>query len=149
MPKTWILVADSSVARIFVPKGPTGPLVEIESLSHTASRLHDRDLASDKPGRTFDSMGAGRHSKELEVSPKEEEAVRFAEQLASRVNSARAAGEIDGLMVIAAPRFLGLLRQRLDPSTHKIVSFELDRDLTRLGPEEIRSHLPERLEGEG
>jgi protein required for attachment to host cells len=148
VPKTWILVADSSVARIFVAKGPDGPLAEIESLSHTASRLHDRDLASDRPGRTFDSVGAGRHSKELGVSPKEEEAVRFAEQLASRVNAARAANEIDRLMVVAAPRFLGLLRQRLDPPTHKIVAFELDRDLTRMGPEEIRSHLPDRLEGE-
>jgi protein required for attachment to host cells len=65
------------------------------------------------------------------------------------IDSARAAGEIDGLMVVAAPRFLGLLRQRLDPTTHKIVAFELDRDLTRLGAEEIRTHLPERLEGEG
>jgi protein required for attachment to host cells len=143
--KLCVLVADSAVARIFTARGPDGPLNEVESLSHTASRLHERDLASDRPGRTFDSVGGGRHAKELEVSPKEEEAVRFAEQLAERMHAGRTAGEFDRLMVVAAPRFLGLLREKLDPATRALVGFELDKDLTRHIPEEIRSHLPGKL----
>ena len=148
MSKLYVLVADSAVARIFTARGPDGPLNEVESLSHTASRLHERDLASDRPGRTFDSVGGGRHAKELEVSPKEEEAVRFAEQLAERMHAGRTAGEFDRLMVVAAPRYLGLLREKLDPATRALVGFELDKDLTRHIPEEIRSHLPEKLYSE-
>lgn len=141
----WVLVANSSIGRIFNAPTPLGALEEIESFSHTASRAPDRDLSADRPGRTFDSMGAGRHAKEATISPKDEEAVRFAEQLAARLDEARAKGDVDALLLVAAPRFLGLLRQQLDPVTRDIVSLEIDQDLTRLAAEDIRERLPERL----
>ena len=141
----WVLVANSSIARIFSAPAALGGLNEIESYSHSASRALDQELNADRPGRTFDSMGSGRHAKEATVSPKEEEAVRFAEQLAARLDEARAKGDLDALMIVAAPRFLGLLRQKLDPVTRDIVSLEIDQDLTRLAAKEIRKRLPERL----
>lgn len=44
---------------------------ELEGLKHPASRAHERDLISDRPGRSFDSFGSGRHAMEEEVSLKQ------------------------------------------------------------------------------
>jgi hypothetical protein len=49
MKATLIVVADQSRARIFKTEISAAPLVEIETLTHTEGRLHDRDLTSDLP----------------------------------------------------------------------------------------------------
>jgi protein required for attachment to host cells len=46
---------------------------------------------------------------------------------------------------VAAPAFLGILRERLDASTRERVMLEVDKNLVQHGPAEIRAHLPERL----
>ena len=48
MPVTWIVVADSSRARIFSKNGRT-PLREEAGFIHPESRLHEQDLTSDAP----------------------------------------------------------------------------------------------------
>lgn len=141
----WVLVADSAVGRIFRAPTSSGNLEEFESLTHSASRLHGRELGSDRPGRTYDRVGGGRHATEPRTDPTEVESARFAEQLASRLNAARAGGEFQRLMLVAAPHFLGMLRKNLDPATRASVTLELDQDLTRFSPDEIRKHLPDHL----
>ena len=79
------------------------------------------------------------------MDPKENEAIKFAIEIANRLNAARARGEFDRLGLVAAPAFLGLLRERLSPETRAIVEFEVDKDLLHLPPQEIRDRLPERL----
>lgn len=145
MSNTWVLVANSSLARILAAPTATGGLEELECLSHPASRLRDQDIASDRPGRTFDSLGPGRHGKAPEVTPREQEAIRFAEQVAARLRAAHAAGDFDRLAIVAAPRFLGLLRERLDPQVGKAIVETLDKDLGMLSPAQIRARLPARL----
>lgn len=145
MRKMWILVADKAKARIFLAEKPLGPITELEALVHPESRLHARDLVSDAPGRTFDRSGEGRHAKEPNVDPKETEAIKFAIEIADRLEAARVRGEFDRLGLVAAPEFLGLLRERLGPETRALVEFEIDKDLMHLRPQEIRARLPERL----
>ena len=145
MPNMWVLVANSAQARILTAASPSGALEEFECLAHPASRLRDQDIASDRPGRTFDRYGPGRHGKAPEVTPREEEAVRFAEQVAARLRQAHATGEFDRLTIVAAPHFLGLLRERLGPQVSKAVVETLDKDFATLAPAEIRARLPERL----
>ena len=82
---------------------------------------------------------------ENEVGPKDQEAVRFAEQLAARLNDARAAGEFDQVILVAGPRFLGLLRERLGPQVENVVASTVDKDLAKLSLPEVRRRLPERL----
>lgn len=145
MSQMWVVVANTAVARILSAAGPTEPLVERECLSHTAGRLLDRQMVSDRPGRAFDSHGPGRHSMEPRVGPKEEEAIRFAEQVASKLRHAHAAHEFEHLAIVAAPRFLGLLRERIGPAVTRSLTETLDKDLAMLSPEEIRARLPEKL----
>jgi protein required for attachment to host cells len=131
------------MARVFVVPGNGDPMRELEAFAHPEARLAVRDLTSDLPGRAFDSMGSGRHGMQSKVGPKEQEAINFARFVADRIESARTGHEFDRLVLVAAPAFLGRLRTALDDPTRRLVDGELDLDLTRLPPDEIRKRLPE------
>jgi protein required for attachment to host cells len=145
MPATWVLVADSSAARIFDAPSPTGALEEIASYAHAEGRMHERDMRTDEPGVTHDSAGYAKHGMEPKVKPKEQEAIGFARFLADRLESARSKSEIDRIILVAPPEFLGHLRNVLDDDARKIVDGEYNLNLVKLRPDEIRKHLPEKL----
>lgn len=142
---TWVVVADQARARVFSASDQRGPLEEIEDLANPEGRLHDRDLNADSPGRAFDTMGEGRHAMGKHHSPKEQEAIRFAHQVGERLASGLHDGAYRYLIISAAPRFLGLLREALPEDVAKHVVLELHKELTSLERDEIRAHLPERL----
>ncbi|HEY9032471.1 MAG TPA: host attachment protein [Pseudomonadales bacterium] len=136
-----VLVAESSRARLFHWQSKD-VLHEIDSFSHPASRLHEQDLASDKPGRTYDSAGAGRHAEQPPTDAKTHEAQVFARQLAERLESSRTHQDFDQLIVIAAPHFLGQLRHSMGAALQQTVIHELDKNLVQQPLDEILQHLP-------
>ena len=71
MSKHWIVVADQSKARVFTVDDPRGELRELEHLEHLAGSDQAQTLGSDRPGRSFDSSGQGRHAMGTSVEPKE------------------------------------------------------------------------------
>lgn len=143
MEKTWIVVADASRARLLVRTGKGGSLEEPEDLVHPEGRMPDRDIVSDRPGRSFDSAGEGRHAMEPRTDPGQEAAQEFAREVADVLEGHRAKGDFQRLILIAAPRFLGMLRDHLGKDTRRLVDGELDKDLVRADLEEILRHLPE------
>jgi protein required for attachment to host cells len=140
---TWVIVAESSRARVFETAKSRQDLKEIESFSHPESRLHDRDLTSDLPGRAFDSQGQNRHSMEQPVDPKEKEVISFARQLSHYLETARTNNEFQHLGLVAPPEMLGILRETLSSETSKLLAFEVGKNLVKLPEKEISSHLPE------
>ena len=143
MTETWLVVADSSRARIFVATGGWDSLRERTDLVHPSARASDRDLTSDAPGRSFDIVGAGRHAMEPRSDPKEHEAAVFAKELAAEIEAARLRNEIDSLVIMAAPRFLGLLNGELSDATHELEVSLIHKNLVKCSLEEIRKHLPD------
>lgn len=144
MKSTWILVADNSRARIFTAETPSSPLEEIDDLSHSEGRLHDREMTTDLPGK-IKSAGAGGHTFEQPTDPKKHEAEVFAHGVANYLEDAHNANKFRQLLIVAEPSFLGLLRNQLSEQIKKSVSFELDKNLTKHSAEDIRQHLPEHL----
>lgn len=144
MKSTWILVADNSRARVFTTETPSSPLEEIDDLSHSEGRLHDREITTDLPGK-IKSAGAGGHTFEQPTDPKKHEADVFAHSVANYLEDAHNANKFRQLLIVAEPSFLGLLRNQLSEQIKKSVSFELDKNLTKHGAEDIRQHLPEHL----
>ncbi|MDD4905583.1 MAG: host attachment protein [Methylobacter tundripaludum] len=144
MKLTWILVADSTRARIFTADTPSSPLEEIEDFSHTEGRLHDREITSDLPGK-IKSAGAGGHTFEQPTDPKKHEADVFAHRVAQYLEDAHNANRFDQLLIVAGPAFLGLLRNQLPEQVKKQVRFELDKEITLLSAADIRQHLPQYL----
>lgn len=145
MKKVWVVVANRAIARVLQAETPLGPLTPLEIIEHPEGRMHDRELVTDRPGRTFDRFGPHRHAADPDVEPGEHEAQRFAIMLVERLRQARATGRCDRLILVAPPKFLGRLRAHLDAPTQRAVVLEVDKDLAHLEPEQIRPHLPERL----
>ena len=139
---TWVVVAESSRAKIFSLEKIKGPMDEILSLDHPDSRAHEQELTSDLPGRAFDSGGQGRHALSTSVEPKQQETIAFAKQIADHLDTHRKAGDYDKLIIFAAPAFLGLLRERMNDPTNKLVVFESNKNLVQLSTDKIREHIP-------
>jgi protein required for attachment to host cells len=144
MKLTWIVVADSTRARIFTADTPSSTLEEIENFSHEEGRLHDREMTSDLPGRIKSSDGSG-HAFEQPTDPKKHETDNFAHRIAHYLEDAHNANRFEQLLIVAAPAFLGLLRNHLPEQIKKLVRFELDKDITMQSAADIRQHLPEYL----
>lgn len=142
MKHTWIVVADSAHARVFTRTGPRGPLQESQDMVSPDSQLHDRDIVSDRQGRSLDrSRGGARHAMEPATDPKEQSGHVFARKVADLLEAGRNSHGIDALVLIAAPHFLGLLRQGLSDATRRLVVKEIPKDLVRHSVKEIAEHV--------
>jgi len=144
----FIVVADSGVARILHATGAWPPesrgtrstavLEEIARLDSPAARQAGRELVSDRTGRVFDSASRAhvgppshaRHGAASDYDPHTVETERFARRLARRLDDERRRQRIDEVVLIAAPRFLGVLRPQLSAPTRELVTREVARDLT-------------------
>jgi protein required for attachment to host cells len=144
MSEIWVVVGDSSRARIFTAERPTASLEEIETLTHPAGRLHEGDLVADKAGRDR-SPGSTSHDMGGKTDVKHEQALRFASQLNDTLESARTADRFSKLYIIAAPAFLGILRKQMSAALQKLVAEEIPKELTLQNPADIRKYLPEYL----
>lgn len=141
MSHTWFLVADSSRARLYEVEKRNAPFVEVEVFEHPEGRLHEGDLVSDRPGSDGGSLGQGRRVLDDKVSAREQEDIRFATQLAERLEAARKAGDLDRLVLVAPPAFLGLLRDKLGKEVMARVSNQVDKNLVQQPPEVLREYL--------
>jgi protein required for attachment to host cells len=142
MSTIWILSANGGKARIFSAESPTADLVEIATITHPESRLRAKELASDRPGRAFDTAGVGRHAMSSQVDAKEQEQIRFAREIVDRLDQGRVEGDFEHLVVVAAPGFLGHLRATMAGPLQAMVSAELVKDYTELSARELREQLP-------
>ncbi|MBT8115325.1 MAG: host attachment protein [Arenicella sp.] len=145
MATIWIVSADSNRARIFEAQSASGSLQEREALVHPESRLPERSLSSDAGGRRQSRVTGGSHGVDEAGKLHEQQAQQFARELAMTLKKGWQKRHYGHLVLVAAPRFLGLLRDALDEGVKKHVRLELAKDLTKLNATELRDHLPKRL----
>ncbi|ATX81762.1 Protein required for attachment to host cells [Mariprofundus ferrinatatus] len=145
MAKTWVVVADSSRARVMMAEKPGMALSEVGLLEHPEGRLHEQELTTDLPGKAFDSIGEGRHSMGSSVDPKKHEAIKFAKQVVDYLETGRNSGSFEKLYLVAPPAFLGLLREQLPAPLERLVKGSVDKNLVAHNVKNIREHLPEHL----
>ena len=138
---TWILVADAGRARIFANHGVGKGLEEVTEGEHTHPLPKTREIGTDKPGRSFDSHGTGRHAMEPRVDWHEQAKEEFAKELAKWLKAAWLADSFGRLVIAAPPRTLGELRRELDPQVAKCISAEIDKDLTHHTPEQVEEQI--------
>ncbi|MDX1542025.1 MAG: host attachment protein [Geminicoccaceae bacterium] len=146
MPTTWILIADGAKARVVEQdKESRRYRPAFEEAHFGAAAAPSREIASDRPGRTFDSGGEGRHAMEPSTDPQRHAKLSFARDLAERLSQAANRNEFDRLILVAAPRTLGDLRSLLSDSVKSKVVVEIDKDLTNTPDQDLGKHLDEHL----
>lgn len=141
MSRYRILVADRASAVFYDAATLDQAPIEIGRIAEPNARLHDRDLASDRPGRSYESVGGARHSIEREDGPHERAAAQFARRVARRLDEARRKDEFDDLVIVAGPPFLALLRKELPRLTRARVVHEIPKDLVHGPADVLRTHL--------
>lgn len=142
---TWILVADGAHARVFANEGVGKGVHEIGDRAFVGNRSLDQDIQADKPGRTFDSHGEGRHSKEPRTDPKQHMEREFIRGVVDWIAAKAQADTFDRLVLIAAPHALGDLRALLPKSLAAKVTAEIPKNLAKATPAEIENHLTDVL----
>lgn len=142
---TWVLIADGGSARFFSNEGPGKGLAALQPEEVRIDLPESREINADRPGRTHDSAGAGRHAMEPPSDPKEERKRVFLDTIAHGINAAAVAGEYDRLVVIAPPKALGELRAKLNDHAQKRIHAEMAKDLTNTPVADLPKQLEEVL----
>jgi protein required for attachment to host cells len=112
-----VVVADGGRARILKREGRryAPQLLELERLERSNAQRPAREL----------------------TEPQAVEVERFARQIATRLAQLARQWPIQELVLIAAPRFLGVLRRALSDPLRQFVTREVARDLTAALPQPI------------
>jgi protein required for attachment to host cells len=148
MPKPiiWVLVADAARARLFHVEQPQQTLSPALGRELIGSNRPSRHIASDRPGRTFDSGGEGRHAKEPPTDPARHAQEEFARDVVRLLDEKSKSGAFDRLIVVAPPQFLGDLRTVMPQQLQAAVAAEVAKDLSKLPLHELQDHLREVLD---
>lgn len=147
---TWFLVADGARARLLTMKSGRGtgqaqrlePVLDREFIG---SNIPSREIDADRPGRTFDSAGEGRHAMEPPTDPRRKRKADFARSIANLLDGEAKRGAFDQLVVAAPPQALGDLRAEFSSSVQALVTAEINKDLVESTNEDLASRLSEVL----
>lgn len=127
--KTWIVVADSARARIFLAERPDRPWRVVEELEHPESRARSPELLTEQPAMERGTL------------PKEREAEVFARQLAERLERAFHSHQFKRLVLVAPPEMMGYLRRELKESVKGAVTDEITKDFVQLREDELQARV--------
>ncbi len=142
MPARWIVAADQSRARIFEVPPEGDKLNEVEDLVNPEGRAKGTDLRTDGKGRYF---GKGERNQGHTAEPREDaidhEVDLFAKRLGAYLERARNDHRYSSLYLVAAPKFLGVMRQNFGKETLKLVADELPKDVSWFNTRDIDAYL--------
>lgn len=141
-PKTWYLVADGAQARI-VRSGNADPSSQdnLEDIVLTGEHKDLSEIMADRPGRSFSSHDQRRSAMEYHSDPALDQQKRFAGIISGHLERHYAEGGFDQLVIVAAPRMLGIIRDTLPVSLQSAVTGEIAKDLTNLPQNKLRAAL--------
>jgi protein required for attachment to host cells len=101
-------------------------------------RTHE--LGAAPPGRSYQSMG--HHRSAVEQTDWHDEAERaFLRTLATRLDTEIAQRSNRPLIVVAAPRALGMLRDAYSPAVRRALAAEIAKDMVKMPVHEIEKAL--------
>jgi protein required for attachment to host cells len=134
-----VVVADGGRMALFRNRGsafaPDLELIEQEAIEFPRTS----DIGADRPGRAFESSGSRRSAYEVtDIHDKAEEAFcrTIAERIGVLVPQAKA-----GLLLVAAPRALGMIRASLAEEARNTLIGEIGKDYTGMTPADIARAL--------
>jgi protein required for attachment to host cells len=143
---TWILIANGTQAKVFEYLGRDKGLAVVDRLLFEQEALQNREIMSDKPGRSFGAAGGGRRSAvAYSTDPVAVRERRFVENVADVLDKELQAGAFERLVIAAAPTALGDIRPALSKGLRDVVLAELPKDLTNAPTSKLEAHLSEIL----
>ena len=136
----WVVVCDVRKALVRENAGDAEYLNLKTREVYEQPDLKTRDIGTDAPGRTMNSIG-GQRSAMDQTDWHDQEEQRFLHSLLGRLDAALNQGQTKSLIVVAPPRALGVLRPAYSHALRAAVRGEIDKDLVKLPVPEIERHL--------
>jgi protein required for attachment to host cells len=144
MASTWVVVAHQAGARFFEFRNAPKSLTLVRELDNPDGAKRNREIDSDRPGSA--SVGAAapgnvKRGMAHEQTAHERVVQNFAREVAEALRKARNANEIDELLLVAEPGFLGELTGALDKPTAKLIAAKVHKDLAIADADEVLEHV--------
>lgn len=127
----WVLVADSTQARLL--EYHKDALQPVQQFEHPESRDQGRDLMGSRPNQN-------QHVEQGHPEPqglRDDESKRFAKELSTFLSTAHAQNRFRELVLVADPRFLGMLRSEIAKPVAGCVTSSIDKSAVRMKPAEL------------
>ena len=137
-----VLVCDGSRA-VFYRNVGTATAISLRAIA-SLNEPHppNRELGSDRPGRTYDAMDGSRSAVESTDWHQVAED-RFMHTVAARLDDLVRAETVPALLLIAPPHALGIVRELLTDTVRKIETGELAKDLVKTPKAKLEHYLQE------
>jgi len=134
----FVFVGDGSKALFLRNEGDAQILNLKTERVFTDANPPTHEQGTDRPGRAFSSVGAGRSSVAQTDWHKLEEHRFAGAAMLDRIVRERG---VEALVVVAPPRTLADLRKAFHPDVKKKIIAEIDKDLTKFPIDQIEKHL--------
>lgn len=144
-PRTWVILANGRLARIFSLRLDGEDMDSVLVIERPDASLPERELGSDRPGRTKDRFGYAHHAMEPHMDLKRHAKQRFAANVAQVINQIVLSEVFDNLIVIAPPQVLGDLRKEFSHMASSKIIAEIDKDWLQLEKKKITDRITESL----
>jgi protein required for attachment to host cells len=136
----WVVVCDGAKALIFENAGDPDLINLITKEAVEAENPSTSEQGADRPGRVHQSVGSSRSSVE-QTDWHDRAEQSFLRDLAARLDRAVESGTMKGIVLVAAPRAMGVLRPELSPRVTKAIRGEVAKDYTGMPVDQIEKHL--------
>lgn len=143
MKKTWILVANGSLARIFSRTSANAALLPVETIHHPEGRLKGHELERDRHGRGNSDNSTSVTHFEARTSLRNKQRAAFARELAQRLDQGLADHEYAHLGIAASMPLLGALKGALGDAVQARLAWLHEADFTALDLGSLERRLSE------
>ena len=142
--KTWVLIADGEKALFLVNEGDEQyPVLRVRH-EESQDNPSDREQSANRPGRQHQSVGSGRSAYD-DTDWHELAKERFADHLAELLYKRAHRGEFERIALVAAPKVLAELREKIHKEVSDRVVGEVAKTLTNHRVDEIEKILASEL----
>lgn len=139
--RLYIVIADGEHVRFLVPQPHRRGVREISALTSPHARERSSDLGTDRPGRSFESVGATRHAIEAKHDAHEMAKAAFLRAVAEEISRAAAEERFDHLVVVAPAHELPVLTDSLSAQASARLVGRLGKDLVKVPVRALPEHL--------
>ena len=136
----YILVADSSFAKIFKAGKQLDDISLVHTIENPEGRKQNRELDSDDGGMRA-VMQANTHGAGDDSDSHGHDVEMFAKELCDLLRKEHLDGKFNSLQIAAGPQLLGMLRQNLSDDCQKVLSKTVNKNLIHAGEKDIAAHF--------
>jgi protein required for attachment to host cells len=139
-PDDWVVVCDGRKWLILENKGNAQRPNLVTREKRTDENPPTHEQGTDRPGRARASVGGARSAvgqTDWHIQGEQE----FLTALAGRLDKAVKAGDVRGIVLVAPPKALGMIRPQLSAAVAALLRGQVDKDYTGLPVDQIERRL--------